>query len=165
MRFIRLIAVMATLGIVQLAHAVQPDEMLQDPALEARARALSHELRCMVCQNQSIDDSDAPLARDLRVLVRERLTAGDSDRQVIDFLVARYGEFVLLKPVFAWHTAILWAMPGVLLLGGALVLFVVAALGGFFLASFHYRKQIPPAAVVVVHAVVALAGFGELLRR
>ena len=79
---------------------MQPDEVLADPALEARARALSKELRCMVCQNQSIDDSDAPLARDLRLLVRERLTAGDSDRQVIDFLVARYGEFVLLKPRF-----------------------------------------------------------------
>ena len=78
--------------------AVQPDEILADPALEARARALSKELRCMVCQNQSIDDSDAPLARDLRILVRERLKAGDSDQQVIDFLVARYGEFVLLKP-------------------------------------------------------------------
>ena len=88
--------------------AVQPDEMLTDPALEARARALSQELRCMVCQNQSIDDSDAPLARDLRVLVRERLTAGDSDQQVLDFLVARYGEFVLLKPRFRWHTALLW---------------------------------------------------------
>ena len=80
------------------AFAVQPDEILTDPALEARARHLSEELRCMVCQNQSIDDSDAPLARDLRLLVRERLEAGDSDRQVLDFLVARYGEFVLLKP-------------------------------------------------------------------
>src|SRR5215475_9445743 len=89
--------------------AVQPDEILPDPALEARARALSRDLRCMVCQNQSIDDSDAPLARDLRILVRERLTAGDSDTQVIDFLVARYGEFVLLKPRLAGHTLILWA--------------------------------------------------------
>ena len=78
--------------------AVEPDEMLSDPALEARARALSKELRCMVCQNESIDDSGAPLAHDLRVLVRERIKAGDSDAQVIDFLVARYGEFVLLKP-------------------------------------------------------------------
>jgi cytochrome c-type biogenesis protein CcmH len=99
--------------------AVQPDEMLKDPALEARARALSQQLRCMVCQNQSIDDSDAPLARDLRLLVRERLTAGDSDRQVIDFLVSRYGEFVLLKPPFEWHTVLLWALPpGVLVIGG-----------------------------------------------
>ena len=85
--------------------------MLKDPALEGRARDLSRELRCMVCQNQSIDDSEAPLARDLRILVRERLTAGDSDVQVIDFLVARYGEFVLLKPRFEWRTAVLWLTP------------------------------------------------------
>jgi cytochrome c-type biogenesis protein CcmH len=101
------------------ARAVQPDEVLPDPALEARARALSRELRCMVCQNQSIDDSDAPLARDLRILVRERLKAGDGDRQVLDFLTARYGEFVLLKPRFSWHTAALWGTPAaVLILGG-----------------------------------------------
>jgi cytochrome c-type biogenesis protein CcmH len=101
------------------ALAVQPDEILHDPALESRARTLSQELRCMVCQNQSIDDSDAPLAKDLRVLVRERLTAGDSDKQVIDFLVARYGEFVLLKPRLSAHTALLWLAPfGVVLLGG-----------------------------------------------
>ena len=81
-----------------VANAVQPDEIMPDPAKEARARDLSRELRCMVCQNQSIDDSDAPLARDLRLLVRERLQGGDSDRQVINFLVARYGEFVLLRP-------------------------------------------------------------------
>ena len=86
------------------AHAVQPDEIMADPVKEARARDLSRELRCMVCQNQSIDDSDAPLARDLRLLVRERIAAGDSDSQVIDFLVARYGEFVLLKPRFNPHT-------------------------------------------------------------
>jgi len=98
------------------ALAVQPDEILKDPALEARARTLSQELRCMVCQNQSIDDSDAPLAKDLRVLVRERLTAGDTDRQVIDFLVARYGEFVLLKPRFSAHTLLLWLAPLAVLL-------------------------------------------------
>ena len=99
------------------ALAVQPDEILKDPALESRARALSQELRCMVCQNQSIDDSDAPLAKDLRVLVRERLTAGDTDNQVIDFLVARYGEFVLLKPRFSPHTLLLWLAPlGVLII-------------------------------------------------
>lgn len=99
--------------------AVQPDEILPDPKLEARARALSRELRCLVCQNQSIDDSDAPLAHDLRVLVRERLKAGDADRQVIDFLVARYGEFVLLKPRFELQTAPLWLAPiGLLLVGG-----------------------------------------------
>jgi cytochrome c-type biogenesis protein CcmH len=108
------------------ALAVQPDEILTDPALEGRARTLSKELRCMVCQNQSIDDSDAPLARDLRLLVRERLKQGDSDRQVIDFLVARYGEFVLLKPRVALHTALLWFGPPALLCGGALALFVIA---------------------------------------
>jgi cytochrome c-type biogenesis protein CcmH len=108
------------------AWAVQPDEVLADPALEARARSLSKELRCMVCQNQSIDDSAAPLARDLRVLVRERLTGGDNDQQVLDFLVARYGEFVLLKPRFAWHTVLLWLGPPGVLIGGALVLLVTA---------------------------------------
>jgi cytochrome c-type biogenesis protein CcmH len=101
------------------ALAVQPDEILKDPALESRARALSQELRCMVCQNQSIDDSDAPLAKDLRVLVRERLTAGDSDRQVIDFLVARYGEFVLLRPRLNAHTVLLWLAPFAVVLAGA----------------------------------------------
>jgi len=108
------------------ALAVQPDEILPDPALEGRARTLSKELRCMVCQNQSIDDSDAPLARDLRLLVRERLKEGDSDRQVIDFLVARYGEFVLLKPRLALHTALLWFGPPALLCGGALALVLIA---------------------------------------
>jgi cytochrome c-type biogenesis protein CcmH len=99
--------------------AVQPDEILNDPALEQRARALSRDLRCMVCQNQSIDDSDAPLARDLRVLVRERLQAGDSDKQVIDYLTDRYGDFVLLKPRFTTKTALLWALPALVLVGGA----------------------------------------------
>jgi cytochrome c-type biogenesis protein CcmH len=106
--------------------AVQPDEMLRDPVLEARARGLSQELRCMVCQNESIDDSDAPLAHDLRVLVRERLQAGDSDAQVLDFLVARYGEFVLLRPRLSWRTAVLWGLPPGLLLSG-IALLVVAA--------------------------------------
>ena len=100
--------------------------MLKDPALEARARHLSQELRCMVCQNQSIDDSEAPLAHDLRVLVRDRLTAGDSDRQVLDYLVARYGEFVLLKPPFALRTLLLWGLPPLALIAGMVGL--VAAL-------------------------------------
>ncbi len=99
-------------------HAVQPDEVLDDPALEQRARALSLHFRCLVCQNQSIDDSDAPLARDLRLLIRERLQTGDSDQQVVDYLVSRYGEFVLLKPLFATHTLVLWLGPFVILLGG-----------------------------------------------
>jgi cytochrome c-type biogenesis protein CcmH len=109
-----------------LAHAVQPDEIMSDPAKEARARALSRDLRCMVCQNQSIDDSEAPLARDLRLLVRERIAAGDSDAQVIDFLVARYGEFVLLKPRFERQTLPLWLVPPLLLVGGGLALFLYA---------------------------------------
>src|SRR5438876_11928 len=112
------IAVFIMFQFATAAVAVQPDEMLAEPKLEARARALSRELRCMVCQNQSIDDSEAPLARDLRILVRERLQAGDSDAQVLDFLTARYGEFVLLKPPLTWHTALLWLAPsGVLMLG------------------------------------------------
>jgi cytochrome c-type biogenesis protein CcmH len=104
------------------AYAVQPDEIMADPAKETRARDLSRELRCMVCQNQSIDDSEAPLARDLRLLVRERIAAGDSDAQVIDFLVARYGEFVLLKPRFNPHTLLLWLLPPLALAGGGLAL-------------------------------------------
>ena len=97
-----------------LAQAVQPDEVLPDPALEARARSISEGLRCLVCQNQSIDDSDAPLAKDLRLLVRERLKAGDSDQEIADFIVARYGEFVLLKPRLSPHTLLLWfATPAV----------------------------------------------------
>ncbi len=100
------------------SFSVQPDEILPDPALELRARTLSSELRCMVCQNQSIDDLDAPLARDLRLLVRERLKAGDSDTQVLDFLTARYGQFVLLKPRFGWDTALLWLAPAGVLLAG-----------------------------------------------
>jgi cytochrome c-type biogenesis protein CcmH len=106
-------------------HAVESSELLADPALEARARALSKELRCMVCQNQSIDDSEAPLAHDLRVLVRERLKAGDSDTRVLDFLVARYGEFVLLQPRFAWHNAALWGLPPAVLLVGIVTIAIV----------------------------------------
>jgi cytochrome c-type biogenesis protein CcmH len=100
--------------------AVQPGEVLPDPALERRARAISAELRCLVCQNQSIDDSDAPLAKDLRVLVRERLVAGDSDTAVRDFVVARYGDFVLLRPPFDVRTALLWAAPLLILLAALL---------------------------------------------
>jgi cytochrome c-type biogenesis protein CcmH len=112
-----LLVVTALLGATPL-HAVQVDEILPNPALEARARAISHDLRCMVCQNQSIDDSEAPLARDLRLLVRERLKAGDSDTEVVDFMVARYGEFVLLRPRISWHTAILWGAPLTILIVG-----------------------------------------------
>jgi cytochrome c-type biogenesis protein CcmH len=102
------------------AFAVQPDEIMPDPAKEARARVISGELRCMVCQNQSIDDSEASLARDLRLLVRERIAAGDTDAEVIDFLVARYGEFVLLKPRLEPHTLLLWLLPPLALALGSL---------------------------------------------
>jgi cytochrome c-type biogenesis protein CcmH len=104
------------------ARAVEPGEMLKDPALEARARALSQELRCLVCQNQSIDDSNAELARDLRVLVRERLSAGDSDAAVLAFVEARYGEFVLLRPRLRLHTLLLWLTPLLLLAGAGFAL-------------------------------------------
>ncbi len=112
MNRLRSILAALTLSLAALpALAVQPDEVLKDPAMEARARAISEGLRCLVCQNQSIDDSDAPLAKDLRVLVRERLKEGDSNGQVVDYVVARYGEFVLLRPVFGWHTLLLWLSP------------------------------------------------------
>ena len=116
---------------------VDPSERLDDPQQEARARAISKNLRCMVCQNQSIDDSDAPLARDLRILVRERLTAGDSDEKVLAFLTDRYGAFVLLKPQFNAETAALWLAPLIVLLAG-----------GFGLVAFLRRRRVvTPAAV------------------
>lgn len=111
-----LVAALFILLVPQNGFAVQPDEILQDQALEVRARAISAELRCVVCQNQSIDDSDAPLARDLRLLVRERLLAGDSDAAVKTYIVDRYGTFVLLSPPFAVNTVLLWVMPLVVLL-------------------------------------------------
>ena len=104
------------------AHAVEPHEVLKNPALEARARVLSQELRCLVCQNQSIDDSNAELARDLRVLVRERLIAGDSDAAVLAYIEARYGEFVLLRPRFNMRTLLLWLTPLLLLAAAAYIL-------------------------------------------
>ena len=116
------------------ALAVQPDEILKDAGLESRARSLSQGLRCLVCQNQSIDDSDASLARDLRILLRERLTAGDTDAQAMEFIVSRYGNFVLLKPPFHWNTALLWLAP-LLLLG--------LAGGGFW--RYLRRHQETPA--------------------
>ncbi len=108
------------------ALAVNPDEVLSDPALEKRARAISSQLRCMVCQNESIDDSNADLARDLRILVRDRLKAGDTDRQVMDFIVARYGEFVLLKPRLEARTVLLWGFPVIVLVIGAGALFAAS---------------------------------------
>jgi cytochrome c-type biogenesis protein CcmH len=126
MRRLALFALLLTLAAPSAALAVNPDEMLKDPRLEARARALSSELRCMVCQNQSIDDSEAPLARDLRLLVRERLSQGDSDSQVLNYLVARYGEFVLLKPRFELQNLLLWGLPPFALIVGAFALYFAA---------------------------------------
>jgi cytochrome c-type biogenesis protein CcmH len=129
----RLFLVLALLVSAAPAFAVNPDEMLADPALESRARAISAELRCMVCQNQSIDDSNAELAKDLRLLVRKRITAGDSDQQVVSYLVSRYGEFVLLKPRFEAKTVLLWGAPVLLVL-----------LGGVSLAVFARRRAGKP---------------------
>lgn len=112
------------LTLVAPLHAVQPDEILSDPVLEGRARALSAGLRCLVCQNQSIDDSNAPLARDLRLLLRERLKAGDSDEQAVNFVVARYGDYVLLRPRFMPETWLLWIGPFALLLIAAAFLYI-----------------------------------------
>jgi len=126
MRRVALIGLFLSLAMPGAAPAVQPDEMLKDSALESRARDLSRELRCMVCQNQSIDDSEAPLARDRRLLVRERLTKGDSDQQVLSFLVSRYGEFVLLRPPLEWHTLLLWGLPPAALAAGTIGLFIMS---------------------------------------
>jgi cytochrome c-type biogenesis protein CcmH len=122
----RFLLVLALMMAAAPSFAVNPDEMLTDPALEARARALSAELRCMVCQNQSIDDSNADLAKDLRLLVRERITDGDSDEQVLNYIVSRYGEFVLLKPRFSLRTLLLWGAPVLLILAGGVSLIVFA---------------------------------------
>jgi cytochrome c-type biogenesis protein CcmH len=126
MRRLALIALFVAFVAPTATLAVEPDEILKDPKLEARARVLSEELRCMVCQNQSIDDSAAPLARDLRLLVRERLIKGDSDSQVLNYLVARYGEFVLLKPRFELQNLLLWGLPPFALAAGMIALFVTA---------------------------------------
>jgi cytochrome c-type biogenesis protein CcmH len=131
------LALVTCLVLARPAFAVLPGEMLADPALEARARAISEHLRCLVCQNQSIDDSDADLAHDLRVLVRERIMAGDTDEQVIDYIVARYGEFVLLKPRFSVRNALLWATPVVLILAG----------GAFILVATRRRRAATTAAL------------------
>lgn len=122
----RLLLAFALLLMAAPAFAVNPDEVLADPALEARARALSAELRCMVCQNQSIDDSNADLAKDLRLLVRERIADGDSDEAVLNYIVSRYGEFVLLKPRIGMKTVLLWGAPVLLVIAGGLSLLVFA---------------------------------------
>jgi cytochrome c-type biogenesis protein CcmH len=137
-KMLAVIFTLAALSASSSAYAVEPDEIMADPVKEARARELSSELRCMVCQNQSIDDSGAPLARDLRLLVRERISAGDSDAQVIDFLVARYGEFVLLKPRLEPHTFLLWLLPPMVLVGSGIALWMA------------YRRRSRPAAEATV---------------
>lgn len=132
--FLLILAVMLIVSGPRDSAAVEPGEVLDDPQLETRARNISVELRCLVCQNQSIDDSNAPLAKDLRILVRERLTKGDSNRQVLDFVVARYGEFVLLRPLFGWHTFLLWLAPPAILIFAATAMF------------FSWRRRQAPAA-------------------
>ena len=118
-RFVLALATLLALLVPMTAGAVQPDEVLDNPVLEQRARSISGNLRCLVCQNQSIDDSDAELARDLRLLVRERLVAGDSDAEAVQAVVDRYGEYVLLKPDASGANLILWlAAPGLLILAG-----------------------------------------------
>ena len=149
-----LLALLPVLIAPRVVLAVEPGEMLKDATLEGRARALSKELRCMVCQNQSIDDSEAPLAHDLRVLVRERLQAGDTDTQVVDFLVARYGEFVLLNPRLSWHTAVLWGLPPAILLLGLLAIVVVIS-----------RRRITPPAEAPNLDAAEEARLSDLLHR
>ncbi len=128
-----LAAVLLVVIAAPLVHAVEPSERLSDPALEARARGLSKELRCLVCQNQSIDELNADLAHDLRLLLRQRLVAGDTDQQVLDYIAARYGVFVLLDPPFAPLTWVLWLTPPVLVLGG----------GGWLLLRARRRRVDP----------------------
>jgi len=147
-----LVMVLALVFLAPPASAIQPDEVLSDPVLERRARVLSAELRCLVCQNQSIDDSDAPLARDLRLLIRERLTKGDSDTQVIDFVVARYGEFVLLRPRFLPHTYILWLATPVLLLFG------LAGIYGLFRRRRYASDTLTPLTAAEKRALKKLTG-------
>ena len=125
MKFLHALLLLIALTVSSRAWAVEPDEVLSNPALEVRARAISKQLRCMVCQNESIDESQAPLAHDLRVLVRQRIMAGDSDAQIINFLVSRYGEFILLKPPLSWNTLALWGAPPALLILGILMIVVV----------------------------------------
>ncbi len=123
-RIVQVLTVLLATLLPLPALAVSPDEMLPDPAMESRARTLSAELRCMVCQNQSIDDSNAELARDLRLLVRDRINHGEDDEQVLNYIVSRYGEFVLLRPRFSVRTMTLWGSPFVLILAGGLSLLV-----------------------------------------
>lgn len=151
MRALRSALIALTLLMPVAAGAVQPEEVMKDPAMESRARSISAGLRCLVCQNQSIDDSDAPLARDLRLIVRERLRQGDSDGAVVDYVVHRYGEFVLLRPVLAWHTALLWLTP-----------LLVVGLGGLALWSAARRRRPAPTRALSESEEAAVA---DLVRR
>lgn len=143
--FRRTVLVLAVALIVCLAgrtaYAVQPDEMLDDPVLEERARDISEQLRCMVCQNESIDESHAELAHDLRVLVRDRLKKGDTDQQVIDYIADRYGEFVLLKPRFNLRNLLLWATPLIVLVGGGALAWTTARRRGRALSALSVEEE------------------------
>jgi cytochrome c-type biogenesis protein CcmH len=152
MKLVRLALLLGLMIAASAAHAVQPDEVMADPALEARARALSAELRCMVCQNQSIDDSDASLARDIRLLIRDRIAKGETNDAVRSFLVSRYGDFILLKPPFAPETLLLWA-------GAPLVL----AAGAFAVWRAARRRQsaAPPLSEAEEARLAAIVGEGE----
>jgi cytochrome c-type biogenesis protein CcmH len=134
-----MMAVAVAMGLSVHAEAVEPDEILADPALETRARDISRGLRCLVCQNQSIDDSNAELARDLRILVRDRLVAGDSDEAVVSYVVSRYGEFVLLKPPFHAGTYVLWLGPAVIFAFGAIAVFLF-----YVRRRRHTASEAPP---------------------
>jgi cytochrome c-type biogenesis protein CcmH len=138
-------------AVAPIAHAVEPSERLSDPALEARARAISQQLRCLVCQNESIDESSAPLAHDLRVLVRQRLVAGDSDRQALNYIVARYGVFVLLDPPFTPVTWLLWLGPPVL----------IVATGGVLVVRARRRLDPAPPALTQEESARAAALLGD----
>jgi cytochrome c-type biogenesis protein CcmH len=153
MKYLHALALLIVLFAPASSWAVEPDEMLSNPALEARARVISKELRCMVCQNESIDESEAPLAHDLRLLVRRRILAGDSDQQIINFLVSRYGEFILLKPPLSWNTIALWGAPPALLLFGAMMIVVV----------LRRRKAAGPAAEIPKLSSAEEARLAEIL--
>lgn len=153
MKYLYALALLIVMFAPAQSWAVEPDEMLSNPVLEARARTISEELRCMVCQNESIDESEAPLAHDLRMLVRRRLQAGDSDQQVINFLVSRYGEFILLKPPLSWNTIALWGAPPALLLLGAIMIVVVE----------RRRRTAVPAAEVPKLSTAEEARLAEIL--
>jgi cytochrome c-type biogenesis protein CcmH len=154
MKYLYALTLLLTLFAAAPSRAVEPDEMLSNPALEARARAISKELRCMVCQNESIDESQAPLAHDLRVLVRQRIMAGDSNQQIIDFLVSRYGEFILLRPPLSWNTLALWGAPPTLLLFGIVVM----------IAFERRRRAAKPAAAATKLSADEEARLAQILR-